>query len=1036
MNNQPLLSIIVPVYGTEEFLPKCLDSILESSYKNKEIIVVDDCSPGNIGEIMEHYLNTYENIKLVHHDTNKGLYLARISGIEHSTGEFIAFLDSDDHVSCDFYRRLINQAIVTQSDLVMGEYRLEYPDGKIIYQNLVHSRVMDIDLKEREIEQLLFDQEGADYSLWVVWNKIYHRSIWDKALPYLKKQTRHLIMCEDILYSSILFFFAEHMTNVHGDFIYYLKNGESSTGLSKPTFSKYERNIKDLIYVFDFISEFYEVQNCSKDILDKLDCWLGLLRNIWYRNVNESSLSDLDKKKLINILTDKHNKKLVYPSREKDDFYHLHYTYTNCNDEEAKLSIIDPAIDVVSFDIFDTLLVRPFFEPTDLFEILSNHVAEYLDLHDKIDFKQLRIDAERIARDKQWQKNSMVEDITLDDIYSSLAEISVISKIDLDWIKKKELELELELCQERNFAKQLFELALYCGKRVIITSDMYLPREQLEAMLTKLGYIGYERLYISCETQLTKSSGNLFKHIVGDLSVQPDRILHVGDTWHSDIENADKNGFKVLFLPKTVDLLKGWQSNIYSGEVFKNIFESSYRYRNTHFYQRFIGLRCSLAVVANQLFDNPFIEYMPDSDFNADPRVIGYYALGMHMFAVAKWLHDEVKLNKYDSLNFMARDGYLPLKAFEILNRFQTVSCNTNYVGFSRNSILPFQLQKEEDLDKLISNFNIFTITPKEFLSKFSGFMKSPTYEAIELCNAYGFKPEQTFNSKEVWYKFVQFFKTNLWDEEKLYLHREKLKAPITNLFKGKSATFDVGYSCRVESALKRAYNLDITPYYIHINNDIANFRAQQAGLQFKTFFEHSPGVTGVLRELLLSGLEPSYSKIDIDDKGQLVYEFKPYIINYKEHYIINIIQTYALKFVEDMNTIFKDDIKFLYYQREDMSLVHEYLNHSPKYQDKMVFSMIEFEDDLTLGKMVNMVQFWDNQLRDIYQSSSGVNNFSHSYIYWIKPLWKRAIYLYFLDRNFLKMKIKEKFKYRPLLLLVMTKSYKLLRSIYRTFKK
>ena len=136
------------------------------------------------------------------------------------------------------------------------------------------------------------------------------------------------------------------------------------------------------------------------------------------------------------------------------------------------------------------------------------------------------------------------------------------------------------------------------------------------------------------------------------------------------------------------------------------------------------------------------------------------------------------------------------------------------------------------------------------------------------------------------------------------------------------------------------------------------------------------------------------------------------------------------------MNTIFKDDIKFLYYQREDMSLVHEYLNHSPKYQDKMVFSMIEFEDDLTLGKMVNMVQFWDNQLRDIYQSSSGVNNFSHSYIYWIKPLWKRAIYLYFLDRNFLKMKIKEKFKYRPLLLLVMTKSYKLLRSIYRTFKK
>lgn len=80
--------------------------------------------------------------------------------------------------------------------------------------------------------------KGSDYSLWVVWNKIYHKSIWEKALPYLKQQKRHLIMCEDILYSTVLYAFSERLRSVKGDYVFYYKDEGSSTSRASLTYDK------------------------------------------------------------------------------------------------------------------------------------------------------------------------------------------------------------------------------------------------------------------------------------------------------------------------------------------------------------------------------------------------------------------------------------------------------------------------------------------------------------------------------------------------------------------------------------------------------------------------------------------------------------------------------------------------------------------------------------------------------------------------------------------------------------------------------
>ena len=163
--------------------------------------------------------------------------------------------------------------------------------------------------------------------------------------------------------------------------------------------------------------------------------------------------------------------------------------------DEIRKALVEKNIEVVSFDIFDTLLVRPFYMPTDLFELLDARVTEFMGTIDRMDFRKHRMEAEHIARRRFT--GSGREDVTLDEIYQVLGELLELTKEQTGLIKSWEIEQEMRFCRPRKFARELFELALGTGKRVIITSDMYLPLEVVERLFRKSGYSGYEKLYLS-----------------------------------------------------------------------------------------------------------------------------------------------------------------------------------------------------------------------------------------------------------------------------------------------------------------------------------------------------------------------------------------------------------------------------------------------------------------------------------------------------------------------------------------------------------
>ena len=124
------VSVIIPVYNTEKYLRKCLDSVCNQTLKDIEIICVNDCSTDNSPQILQEYAQKDNRIKIINFTQNKGAAIARNTAIDEAKGEYIGFVDSDDYIDLDFYEKLYAQAEETGADVVKGCYRYN-KDGHI-----------------------------------------------------------------------------------------------------------------------------------------------------------------------------------------------------------------------------------------------------------------------------------------------------------------------------------------------------------------------------------------------------------------------------------------------------------------------------------------------------------------------------------------------------------------------------------------------------------------------------------------------------------------------------------------------------------------------------------------------------------------------------------------------------------------------------------------------------------------------------------------------------------------------------------------
>lgn len=216
---QPLISVIVPIYNVENYLDRCVDSIINQTYKNLEIILVDDGSPDNCPKMCDDYAEKDSRVKVVH-KKNGGLSDARNAGMEVATGEYVSFIDSDDYISLDFYETLLQTMIDNDSDIVECSVVKFYENGKFdeYSDDLKVTSYDTVDALDGLISENPFKQH--------VWNKLYKSSV-ALDIPYAVGKLN-----EDEFWTYQVFGKAKKVTRINKTMYYYFQRNGSIMGNS------------------------------------------------------------------------------------------------------------------------------------------------------------------------------------------------------------------------------------------------------------------------------------------------------------------------------------------------------------------------------------------------------------------------------------------------------------------------------------------------------------------------------------------------------------------------------------------------------------------------------------------------------------------------------------------------------------------------------------------------------------------------------------------------------------------------------------
>ncbi len=186
---QEKVSIIIPVYKVERYLDRCVESVLQQSYANLEILLVEDGSPDNCGAMCERWAEKDARIRVIHKE-NGGLSDARNTGLEAATGKLIAFADSDDFISPDMVEKLYGAMTANAADLSICNFHYVDEAGSPIPEMNRYLTIRDEVISGAEaITNMQLERDGGDYDM--AWNKLYKKELFsDIRFPVGK-------LCED-----------------------------------------------------------------------------------------------------------------------------------------------------------------------------------------------------------------------------------------------------------------------------------------------------------------------------------------------------------------------------------------------------------------------------------------------------------------------------------------------------------------------------------------------------------------------------------------------------------------------------------------------------------------------------------------------------------------------------------------------------------------------------------------------------------------------------------------------------------------------
>lgn len=354
---------------------------------------------------------------------------------------------------------------------------------------------------------------------------------------------------------------------------------------------------------------------------------------------------------------------------------------------------------VVSFDVFDTLVVRPLREPADLFLAVEAALRGEFSAA-AVYWADRRRAAEAAARERAWKEEGRGE-IRFAELRAPLA-LEFGAHV-ADRGLALETELELALCRPHPTVAPLFRALRAAGKRLVLASDMYLPADTVEAMLRRCGIEGHERLYLSSELDRTKGRGDLFAHLLGDLGVAATAVGHVGDNPHGDGRMASAAGIDAFLLPK---LIERFDRSPLGDADRKSVWAPD---RAAHLWESVVAGLYAARAGAGDGFEGP--------DDGAFWRRLGYFVGGPAMVGFARHVVAECARRGIDTVCFLARDGLIVRDTVERLG-IAPPGLRLHYVHASRRcfNFAAIDRLDERHLDFLVGGTT--RLTAAEFLAR------------------------------------------------------------------------------------------------------------------------------------------------------------------------------------------------------------------------------------------------------------------------------------------------------------------------------
>lgn len=283
--NNPLVTFVVPVYNVEKYLDRCVESIVNQTYTNLEIILVDDGSPDNCPQMCDEWAKKDSRINVIHKE-NAGAGMARNAGLDNANGDYIFFIDSDDYVSTQIAEKCLLNAEKYNSDVVIFGRCDTFEDGKQI-EKRIRAEKMLFDhsaIRNELIPAMLTYEFGIGMS---IWSKMYKT----ETIKKLNKRfvSERELFSEDVYFAIDFFSDIETVSILNENLYYYFVRENSLSRSFNP-----ERHQKQNDYFYIKTIELAKIKNLSKKALEHI-----AVRYHMYSiaNMKQVILADIDKNK-------------------------------------------------------------------------------------------------------------------------------------------------------------------------------------------------------------------------------------------------------------------------------------------------------------------------------------------------------------------------------------------------------------------------------------------------------------------------------------------------------------------------------------------------------------------------------------------------------------------------------------------------------------------------------------------------------------------------------------------------------------------